>query len=196
MLEWTIYIYFAPEHLRSPQTGGHESSSSDRGDLKKGEIKGTVGVISSDSPGKEGNARFTTVPLKDLCVRVVQRYVSKRIEIHLYISCKFRRALHWVQIVWKGYKVTVVNQALPSLYGGHLKLSSCSTFEFTADGKIQLKIFLIDPVQNGMYMYLTLLFNMADTREMDQLCTTSQVSNITRETKSSCISFDTFFKIK
>ena len=124
------------------------------GRLKKGEIKGTVGVISSDSPGKEGNARFTTVPLKDLCVRVVQRYVSKRIEIHLYISCKFRRALHWVQIVWKGYKGTVVNQALPSLYGGHLKLSSCSTFEFTADGKIQLKIFLIDPVQNGMYMYL------------------------------------------
>ena len=45
-------------------------------------------------------------------------------------------------------------------------------------------------------MYLTLLFNMADTREMDQLCTTSQVSNITRETKSSCISFDSFSKIK
>ena len=40
-----------------------------------------MSVISSDSPGKEGNARFTTVPLKGLCVRRVQRYVCKRIEI-------------------------------------------------------------------------------------------------------------------
>ena len=29
-------------------------------------IKGTVSVISSDPPCKDGNARFTTVPLKAL----------------------------------------------------------------------------------------------------------------------------------
>ena len=43
-----------------------------------------MSVISSDSPGKESYARFTTVPLKALCVQRVQRYVCKRIEIHLY----------------------------------------------------------------------------------------------------------------
>ena len=52
-------------------------------------IKGTVSVISSDPQCKEGNARFTTVPLKPLCVRRVQ-HVCKIIETRLYsaaISC-------------------------------------------------------------------------------------------------------------
>ena len=34
----------------------------------------TLIIISSDLPCYEGNARFTTVPLKPLCVRRVQRY--------------------------------------------------------------------------------------------------------------------------
>ena len=34
----------------------------------------TFSIISSDPPCYEGNARFTTVPLKPLCVRRVQRY--------------------------------------------------------------------------------------------------------------------------
>ena len=38
-------------------------------------IKGAVSIISSDPPCKEGNARFTTVPLKPWCVRWIQRYV-------------------------------------------------------------------------------------------------------------------------
>ena len=38
-------------------------------------LKETVSLISSDSPCKEGNTRFTTVPLKLMCVRRVQRYV-------------------------------------------------------------------------------------------------------------------------
>ena len=37
-------------------------------------IKGTVSVISSNPPCKDGNARFTTVPLKALCDQVWVRY--------------------------------------------------------------------------------------------------------------------------
>ena len=37
--------------------------------------KWTVSLISSDSLSQEGNAGFTTVPLKHLCVHPVQRYV-------------------------------------------------------------------------------------------------------------------------
>ena len=41
-------------------------------------LKGTVSVVSSDPPCKEGNAQFTTVPLKTFCVRQVQKYACKR----------------------------------------------------------------------------------------------------------------------
>jgi len=52
--------------------------------LLKFPIKETVGIISSDPPYKEGHVRFTTVPVKALFVRCVQRYVCKRILILLY----------------------------------------------------------------------------------------------------------------
>jgi len=42
--------------------------------LKEGVIKGTVSVISSDPPCKDGNARYTTVPLKALSDDKCGRY--------------------------------------------------------------------------------------------------------------------------
>ena len=36
--------------------------------------KGIVSIISNDSPGKDGIARFTTIPLKALSDQVSSRY--------------------------------------------------------------------------------------------------------------------------
>ena len=54
-------------------------------------IKGTVKKILNDIPGKEGNAKFTTVTIKHLYALRVQRHVSVKlskpacIQLQIYV---------------------------------------------------------------------------------------------------------------
>ena len=61
------YMRFMQQALNSPDLKMRIGKVGQLGEVSKGErIKRTVSVISSDPLCKDGNARFTTVPLKAL----------------------------------------------------------------------------------------------------------------------------------
>ena len=109
-------------------------------------LKGTVNIISSCPPYKDGNARFTTIPFKALSV---QEWI--RINVYNFENLFKFGFLYNLRIFPAGkpfgivitnsfksiktsklssclisFKGTVVNRALPSLNGGSLKHYPCS----------------------------------------------------------------------
>ena len=50
-------------------------------------LKGTVSVISSDPPCKDGNALFTTVPLKHLADQFCGRFCQFSISRNVQVTC-------------------------------------------------------------------------------------------------------------
>ena len=86
-------------------------------------LKGTVSVISSDTPDKDGNARFTTVTLKALSVQVwmcINVYNFENWLLITVVSLQKKPRIkhfvtHWLDKVFNG---TIVNQALSSLHWG------------------------------------------------------------------------------
>ena len=88
-------------------------------------FKGTVSIISGDPLFKEGNARFTTVPLRPLCIYRVQTVQSVLNTTHTGICSriqtgfdKFTHTYLYTRRTRKGFKGTVVNLCIE----GHLKL--------------------------------------------------------------------------
>jgi len=76
-----------------------------------------TGTMSSDAQCKEPNARFTMAPLKPLCVRVF-RNMCVKLSYSACIQLKF-----WTRQKHKGFKGTVVNQALYSLHEGSIEIT-------------------------------------------------------------------------
>ena len=105
-------------------------------------FKGTVSVISSDRPCKDGNTRIKTVAPKSYSDRkcgivnisasfsIASSKQGMRKSISHGESANVNNSLkkqnHWYLIrSWPGraFKGTVVNQALPSLHGGSLEIT-------------------------------------------------------------------------
>ena len=71
-------------------------------------FKGTVSTISSDSPFKDGNARFTTVPA--LFNEVWIRYQCLKRWKRIFFNCDFSIKVTWVFLLQEGKHLGIRNQ--------------------------------------------------------------------------------------
>ena len=84
--------------------------------IDKSNIKGTVSVISSDSPCKDGNPRFTTAPLKALSdkIWIRFRYQTDILQLWILSNSTFLLQNTLINVTYKVWRVP--------LWIGQLKL--------------------------------------------------------------------------